>query len=77
LWLYRKVIYGILEKPSLAGITDLDYREVAIFVPLVVLTILLGVYPKPVLDVSSASVIALTEHYQQALVAAKSAALVK
>ena len=75
LWLYRKVIFGKLEKPNLAGITDLQYREVAIFVPLVVLTILLGVYPKPVLDVSAASVSALIDGYQQALGAAKSAAL--
>jgi len=77
LWLYRKVIFGVLEKPSLAAITDLDYREVAIFVPLVALTILFGIYPKPVLDVSAASVTALIENYQQSLGAAKSAALVK
>jgi NADH-quinone oxidoreductase subunit M len=77
LWLYRKVIFGKLEKPSLLGIADLDYREIAIFVPLVALTILLGVYPKPVLEMSAASVTALVENYQQALGAAKSAALVK
>jgi NADH-quinone oxidoreductase subunit M len=74
LWLYRKVIFGKLEKPSLAGIADLSYREVAIFAPLVALTILLGVYPKPVLDVSAASVNALLENYHQA-VGAKQAAL--
>ena len=28
LWLYRKVIFGKLEKPKLAGIKDLDYREI-------------------------------------------------
>ncbi len=74
LWLYRKVIFGKLEKPSLTSIADLSYREVAIFVPLVALTILLGVYPKPVLDVSAASVNALLESYHQAL-GAKQAAL--
>ena len=77
LWLYRKVIFGKLEKPSLAGIADLEYREVAIFVPLVVMTILLGVYPKPVLDVSAASVSALIDGYQQAIGTAKAAVLVK
>jgi len=77
LWLYRKVVFGKLEKPNLAGITDLGYREVAIFVPLLVLTILLGVYPKPVLDISATSVSALIDGYQQAIGAAKSAALVK
>jgi len=72
LWLYRKVVFGALTKPALAGIRDLSLREIAIFTPLVVLTILFGVYPKPVLDMSAASVTALIENYQQA-VAQKSA----
>jgi NADH-quinone oxidoreductase subunit M len=77
LWLYRKVIFGKLEKPSLAGITDMGWREIAVFAPLVVLTILFGVYPKPILDISAASVTALLDNYQHALGAAKSAALVR
>jgi NADH-quinone oxidoreductase subunit M len=77
LWLYRKVIFGKLEKPSLANITDMGWRETAIFVPLIVMTLLLGLYPKPVLDMSAASVTALLENYQHALGAAKSAALTK
>jgi NADH-quinone oxidoreductase subunit M len=75
LWLYRKVIFGKLEKPSLAGILDLNGREIAVFVPLVALTILFGVYPKPVLDMSQAAVTALVENYHHALGAAKTAAL--
>src|SRR6185436_10645981 len=59
LWLYRKVIFGKLEKPSLATITDMGWREIAVFAPLVILTLLLGFYPKPVLDMSAASVTAL------------------
>ena len=39
LWLYRKVIFGKLEKPSLAAITDMGWREIAIFAPLIVLTL--------------------------------------
>jgi NADH-quinone oxidoreductase subunit M len=77
LWLYRKIIFGRLEKSSLAGILDLDRREIVTFVPLVALTILLGVYPKPVLDMSQASVAALVESYNHALGAAKTAALAK
>ena len=72
LWLYRKVIYGTL-KPSLAAITDLDGREILTLTPLVVLTILIGLYPKPVIDISAASVTALLENYHQALGAAKAA----
>jgi len=77
LWLYRKVIFGKLDKPGLATITDMGWRETAIFAPLIVLTLLLGFYPKPVLDMSAASVTALLDNYQHALGAAKSAALLK
>jgi NADH-quinone oxidoreductase subunit M len=69
LWLYRKVIYGRLEKPSLAAIRDLGVREIAILAPLVALTLLFGVYPKPVLDMSAASVTALIDNYHHALAA--------
>jgi len=75
LWLYRKVIFGVLDKRALAAITDLDRREIVVLAPLVILTILFGFYPKPVLDMSAASVAALVENYQHALGAAKSAAL--
>ncbi|HYS50103.1 MAG TPA: NADH-quinone oxidoreductase subunit M [Xanthobacteraceae bacterium] len=75
LWLYRKVIFGTLEKPALAALKDLDGREILALAPLVVLTILFGVFPKAVLDLSAASVTALVENYSHALGAAKSAAL--
>jgi len=75
LWLYRKVIFGALEKPGLAALADLDAREMLIFAPLVVLTLLLGFFPTPVLDVSASAVTALLESYNHALAAAKSAAL--
>ncbi len=77
LWLYRKVIFGKLDKPSLFNIRDIGWREVTVFVPLVVLTILLGVYPKPVLDISTASVTQLIDNYQHALGAVKTAGLGK
>jgi NADH-quinone oxidoreductase subunit M len=75
LWLYRKVIFGRLEKVSLATITDLGGREMFIFAPLVVLTILFGFYPKPVLDISATSVAALLDNYHRAIAAPKSAAV--
>jgi NADH-quinone oxidoreductase subunit M len=67
LWLYRKVIFGVLEKPALMGLRDIGAREILILAPLVVLTILFGVYPKPVLDMSAASVTQLLENYNQAI----------
>jgi NADH-quinone oxidoreductase subunit M len=67
LWLYRKVIFGKLEKPGLFNIRDIGWREAVIFTPLVILTIVFGVYPKFVLDVSAASVTQLIDNYQHAL----------
>jgi NADH-quinone oxidoreductase subunit M len=75
LWLYRKVIFGKLEKPSLFNIRDMGWREVVIMTPLIVLTIILGVYPKPVLDISSASVTQLIDNYQHAVGAVHAAEL--
>ncbi|HLH95249.1 MAG TPA: NADH-quinone oxidoreductase subunit M [Xanthobacteraceae bacterium] len=75
LWLYRRVIYGVLDKPSLAGILDLDYREIITLVPLAILAILLGVFPQPVIDLSAASVAQLIDGYTHALDTAHAAAL--
>ena len=73
LWLYRRVIMGDLIKESLKTITDMTGREKAIFAPLVVMTILLGVYPALVLDITGPSVEALVSHYDTALAAADAA----
>jgi NADH-quinone oxidoreductase subunit M len=75
LWLYRKVVFGALEKPSLASIRDVELREIVIFAPLVILAILFGVYPKPVLDLSAASVTEIAANYKEAIGLAKAAAL--
>jgi NADH-quinone oxidoreductase subunit M len=77
LWLYRKVMFGKLEKPSLFGIRDIGWREIAIMAPLVILTIVFGVYPKPILDISSASVTQLIDNYQHAVAAVHAAALTR
>ena len=67
LYLYRRMVFGALEKPALAGILDLERREIAILAPLVVITIFLGVYPAPVLDVTGASVKKLVAGYETAI----------
>ncbi|MFO1103898.1 MAG: NADH-quinone oxidoreductase subunit M [Methylocystis sp.] len=56
LYLYRRVIFGALEKASLMTITDLTAREIAIFTPLVLLTIYYGVQPQAILSATQASV---------------------
>ncbi|WP_441236513.1 NADH-quinone oxidoreductase subunit M [Bradyrhizobium sp. 930_D9_N1_4] len=77
LWLYRKVVFGALVKPSLASMKDLTFRECVTLFPLLALTILFGVWPKPVLDMSAASVQQLVNNYNTAVTAVKAAALLQ
>ena len=70
LWLYRRVVFGKLEKPALAHINDLGYREVATLAPLLVLTIWFGVYPAPILDVFGPAVEGLVSNMKLASAAA-------
>ncbi len=70
LWLYRRVVMGDLIKESLKSITDMTARERAIFAPLIVMTLLLGVYPSLVTDIIGPSVANLVENYDLALLAA-------
>jgi NADH-quinone oxidoreductase subunit M len=67
LWLYRRMIFGALDKPSLKRIADMSPREIGIMAPLVVLTILFGFYPAPILDVTSASVKKLVANYETSI----------
>ncbi|MGO6906831.1 NADH-quinone oxidoreductase subunit M, partial [Rhizobium ruizarguesonis] len=63
LWLYRRVIFGALEKEKLKALLDLSRREQLILYPLVALTIFFGVYPAPVFDATAASVDLLVNNY--------------
>jgi NADH-quinone oxidoreductase subunit M len=74
LWLYRRVIFGALTKDSLKNLLDLSPRERAVIYPLVVLVIFFGVYPAPILDVTSASVDALVNSLTLSLDVAQTAA---
>ena len=70
LWLYRRIIFGALEKESLRSILDLSYREWALLVPLALLAIFFGFYPSPIMTVTAASADRLVANYQAALSAA-------
>ncbi|MBT4017014.1 MAG: NADH-quinone oxidoreductase subunit M [Alphaproteobacteria bacterium] len=76
LWLYRRVIFGTLTKADLKDMVDLNKREVAIFAPLVILVLLFGVYPAPVLDVMHESVANLIHNHEVAMQAARDVATV-
>jgi NADH-quinone oxidoreductase subunit M len=66
LWLYRRVVFGKLEKESLAWMPDMTPRELAMLAPLVILTLFFGVYPAPILDTVAASVEGLLKSVQVA-----------
>ena len=67
LWLYRRVAFGPLVKEALMSISDMDRRERAIFAPLVVMTLFLGIYPAAVTDIIGPSVAALISDYREAV----------
>jgi NADH-quinone oxidoreductase subunit M len=64
LYLYRRVIFGELTKADVKAMLDLSSREIAIFVPIILVVIWMGVYPLPFLDVTSMSVAAIVSKYQ-------------
>ncbi|MGQ0540128.1 MAG: complex I subunit 4 family protein [Gemmatimonadaceae bacterium] len=55
LWAIQRILYHKLDKPENAGLTDLNRREVALLVPILVCILWLGVYPQPVLRRMEAS----------------------
>jgi len=67
LTLYRRVVFGTITNTRLAGIADLDWREVAIFAPLIAATLVLGVQPGLVMNMTQASVDHLVSAYQAAI----------
>ena len=56
--LYRRVAFGRVTREDLRALLDLSPREYAVFVPLVIATLWMGVYPQSFLDVFEASVAA-------------------
>ncbi len=70
LYLYRRVIFGTLTRVDLRDILDLSPREVAVFAPLVLLTLWMGIYPSSFTGFWDASVGAMVEHHHAALAAA-------
>lgn len=59
LYLYRRVIFGKLDKESLKALLDLSQREKLILYPMIALTVFFGFYPSPILNTTAAAVEAL------------------
>ena len=67
LYVYRRIIFGVLDKESLKAISDLSPREIAVFAPLVILVFWMGIYPPSFLDMMAVSVDNLIADYNVAL----------
>jgi NADH-quinone oxidoreductase subunit M len=50
LWLYQRTMFGKVENPKNEKLPDMSLREIATFVPLIILAVWIGIYPKPFLD---------------------------
>ena len=67
LYLYRRVIFGVLEKPNLQSMQDLSAREMALLLPLAALVIWYGIKPGQIMDMCAAPVAALVKTTQVAM----------
>jgi len=67
LWLYRRVIFGVLDNPKLKSIKDLSWRENIVFAPLIAGVLIIGIYPMPLLKLMEASVANVIDQYNLAL----------
>jgi NADH-quinone oxidoreductase subunit M len=47
LWLFQRTMFGKIDNPKNLGLTDLSLREVAVFAPLIILAVWIGLYPSP------------------------------
>ena len=68
LWLYKRVVFGKLEKKELLELKDLNYSETVILFSLAVLTLVFGFYPNLILDTIHVSVDNLISDYQNSLI---------
>jgi NADH-quinone oxidoreductase subunit M len=62
LWMYKRVIYGAVANDGVAGLTDLNGREMLVLGLLAVAVLGMGVYPLPFTEVMHASVNELLRH---------------
>ena len=67
LYLYRRVIFGRITRDDLRHILDLSPREWAVFAPLIVLTLWMGIYPSSFTGFWDASVAAMVKQHTAAL----------
>jgi len=68
LWLYKRVVFGKLEKNELKELNDLNFSEGTVLFSLVAIVLLFGIYPNLILDTVHTSVEELIRNYEQAII---------
>ena len=62
LWMYKRVVFGAVANDRVAALKDIDAREWSMLSLLAIAVLVMGLWPRPVTDVSEASVRALLQH---------------
>src|SRR6056300_756286 len=75
LWLYRRVIFGTIANDNVKLLKEINKTELATLLPLVFLTILLGIFPNIILDTISVSVENVISVYNEKLLILKQASI--
>lgn len=65
LWMVKRVVFGEVVHRHVATLKDVNAREKSYLIILAILVLLYGVWPKPLIDVSHESVVALLQHIGQ------------
>jgi NADH-quinone oxidoreductase subunit M len=66
LYLYRRVVFGVITRDDVRAMVDLNPREVLIFAPMIAVVLWMGVYPASFLKPMQPSIANLIEHVQSA-----------
>ena len=61
LWMVQRIFFGKVTNEKNRRLTDLSWREIGLIAPLVALMVVMGVYPRPFLDRSRESVVAIQQ----------------
>jgi NADH-quinone oxidoreductase subunit M len=61
LWMLQRVVFGRIKNPENARLSDLNAREIGLLIPLLILMLVMGVYPRPFLSRARESVVAVQE----------------
>jgi len=62
LWMYKRVVFGVVASPGVEGLTDVTGREILILTFLATAVLWLGVYPLPLMEMMHTTVDGLLAH---------------